>query len=176
MTTMLCAAMIQSAILLTGADKPAPTPETYAEAYRTTEKTGKPMVVMVSTEWCAPCQTMKRRIMPRVRERAVFRRVSFAMVNPDQDTELAEQITGGGPIPQLVMYRKTANGWMRRKLIGGQSVEDVETFLKEGLADDAAEKKTEAKAKEASKAEAKQAETKQADAKQPQPQKGAQQS
>ena len=137
-------------------------PETYAEAYKTTTKTGKPMVIMVSTEWCVPCQTMKKRIIPRIRERGVFRRVAFAMVNPDQDADLAEQITGGGPVPQLVMYRKTANGWMRRKLIGGQSVEDVEAFIKEGLAADAAEKKGEAKGKGASAAEAKQAETKQA--------------
>ena len=34
MTTMLCAAMIQSALLLTGADKPRRRPETYAEAYQ----------------------------------------------------------------------------------------------------------------------------------------------
>ena len=47
-------------------------------------KDRKPMVIMVSTEWCVPCQTMKRRIIPRVRERAVFRRVAFAMVNPDR--------------------------------------------------------------------------------------------
>ena len=98
--------------------------------------------------------------------RGVFRRVAFAMVNPDQDAELAEQITGGGPVPQLVMYRKTAKGWMRRKLIGGQSVEDVEAFIKEGLAADAAEKKSTAKNKDAAGAEAKQADAKQADAKQ----------
>ena len=124
------------------------------------------MVIMVSTEWCVPCQMMKRRIIPRVRERAVFRHVAFAMVNPDQDSELAEQITGGGPVPQLVMYRKTAKGWMRRKLIGGQSVEDVEAFIKEGLAADAAEKKHDAKGKGACRPESKQAETKQADARQ----------
>jgi thiol-disulfide isomerase/thioredoxin len=173
---MLCAAMIQGALLLTGADdKPAPKPETYAEAYRTTAKTGKPMVIMVSTEWCVPCQTMKRRIIPRVRERGVFHRVAFAMVNPDQDADLAEQITGGGPVPQLVMYRKTAKGWMRRKLIGGQSVEDVEAFIQEGLAADAAEKKEHAKEKQPAAAEAKQSETKQADAKQAKGNQAAQQ-
>jgi thiol-disulfide isomerase/thioredoxin len=124
------------------------------------------MVIMVSTEWCVPCQTMKKRIIPRIRERAVFRHVAFAMVNPDQDAELADQLTGGGPVPQLVMYRKTANGWMRRKLIGGQSVEDVEAFLQEGLAADAAEKKSTAKTKEAADADSKRADAKQANAKQ----------
>ena len=44
------------------------------------------------------------------------------------------KLTGGGPVPQLVMYRKTPNGWLRRKLIGGQSVEAVEEFINEAVA------------------------------------------
>ena len=119
--------------------------ESYAEARRATVKTGKPMVVMVSTDWCPPCQVMKKTILPRVRQRGLLRKVIFAMVNPDHDGELAEKITGGGPIPQLVMFRKTAHGWMRRKLIGGQSVEAVEQFINEGLASDEADKKGEEK-------------------------------
>ncbi len=63
------------------------------------------------------------------------------MVNPDRDGELAEKLTGGGPIPQLVMFRRTADGWIRKKLIGGQTVETVEEFISEGLAQDAADKK-----------------------------------
>jgi hypothetical protein len=63
------------------------------------------------------------------------------MVNPDRDRDLADQITGGGPIPQLVMFRRTADGWIRKKLIGGQSVETVEEFISEGLTQDAADKK-----------------------------------
>jgi hypothetical protein len=35
------------------------------------------------------------------------------------------------------MFRKTSDGWMRRKLIGGQSVEEVQDFIKEGLVLDA---------------------------------------
>jgi thioredoxin-related protein len=34
--------------------------ETYTEGYQATMKTGKPMLVMVSTEWCPACQVMKR--------------------------------------------------------------------------------------------------------------------
>ncbi|MEN6458659.1 MAG: thioredoxin family protein [Thermoguttaceae bacterium] len=164
MTTMLCAAIVQTALLLTGADADAAKSdtaksqaaktesaeadvskaETYTEAHRIAEKTGKPIVVLVSTNWCAPCQTMKRHILPRVREHGALRRVAFAVVNPDEDSELAEQLTGGGPIPQLVMYHKTADGWVRQKLVGGQTEEAVEDFIKEGLASDASEKKPEA--------------------------------
>ena len=84
---------------------------------------------------------MKRTILPRVGQRGLFRKVAFTVVNPDHDSELAEKITGGGPIPQLVMFRKTTQGWMRTKLIGSQSVEAVEDFINEGLASNEAEKK-----------------------------------
>ncbi len=162
MTTILCATIVQTALLLTGADAataanatpaateatatPAATEttagaETYAEAHRAAVETGKPMVVLVSTNWCVPCQNMKRRVMPRMRTHRSFQQVAFAVVNPDEDAELAEQLTGGGPIPQLVMYRKTANGWVRQKLVGGQTEEDVEKFISEGLASNDTEKK-----------------------------------
>jgi thiol-disulfide isomerase/thioredoxin len=130
MTLTLCAVVMQSVLMAT----PADTTETYAEARREIVETGRPMVVMVSTDWCGPCQAMKRNILPKLREHGLFKRVAFAQVNADRDSELAKELTGGGPVPQLVMYRKTDKGWLRRKLIGGQSVEKVEQFIKEGIA------------------------------------------
>ncbi len=129
-------------ILATGADAASVADETYADARRTTTETGKPMVVMVSTDWCPPCQTMKKTILPRVRERGLLKKVAFAIVNPDRDRDLAEKLTGGGPIPQLVMFRKRGDGWVRKKLVGGQNVETVEQFIAEGLAQDEADKKS----------------------------------
>jgi thioredoxin-like negative regulator of GroEL len=159
MTTMLYAvyaAAIQSALLFTGAeanteekaeakteakaDTKTTDAETYSAAHRETVETGKPMVVMVGTDWCSPCQTMKKTILPRVRERGFFRKIVFAMVNPDRESKLAQEITGGGPVPQLVMFRKTSNGWVRKKLIGSQSEEAVEKFIDEGLEADKSEK------------------------------------
>ncbi|MEN6449775.1 MAG: thioredoxin family protein [Thermoguttaceae bacterium] len=167
MTTMLCATVVQTVLLLTGAEANAPakddTPaaesrasaaDSYAEAHRAAVKTGKPIVVLVSTNWCAPCQTMKKHILPHVRARGFFKRVAFAVVNPDENSELAEQLTGGGPIPQLVMFRKSPDGWVRQKLVGGQTEEAVEDFIKEGLASDDSARKSEAKAKQAKKASA----------------------
>jgi thioredoxin-like negative regulator of GroEL len=140
--TLLCAIVLQATVLLSGTDAAPLEAQTYAKARRAVEKTGKPIVVMVGTDWCSPCQMMKKTILPRVREHGLFRRVAFAVVNPDKDTELADQITGGGPIPQLVMFRKTPKGWVRKKLVGGQSVEAVEEFINDGLASDSADKKT----------------------------------
>ncbi len=119
--------------------------ETYTEAHQAAVKTGKPMLVMVSTEWCPACQVMKRRILPQIRERGLLSRVAFASVNPDQQGELSHQLIGNGPIPQLVMYRKTPRGWIRRVLVGSQSIENVEQFINEGtVVDDEAAKNTEA--------------------------------
>lgn len=119
--------------------------ETYTDAHQAAVKTGKPMLVMVSTEWCPACQVMKKRILPRIRERGLLSRVAFANVNPDQEGALSHQLIGNGPIPELVMYRKTPRGWIRRVLIGSQSVENVEQFINEGtVADDDAAKGTEA--------------------------------
>jgi thioredoxin-like negative regulator of GroEL len=113
------------------------TGETYADAHQTAMKTGKPMLVMVSTEWCPACQVMKRRILPQLRQHPLFGRVAFASVNPDNDRELSNQlIGGGGPIPQLVLYRKTPRGWVRTVMIGSQSVENVEQFINQGIAAD----------------------------------------
>ena len=119
--------------------------DSYTDAHQASVKTGKPMLVMVSTDWCPACQVMKKRIMPQVRERGLLSRISFATVDPDQEGELAHQLIGSGPIPELVMYRKTPRGWIRRVLIGAQSVEGVEQFINQGsVADDDAPKGTEA--------------------------------
>ena len=142
MSSMLLATIAQVALTLAGADAATAEFPSYAEARRVTTETGKPMVVMVSTDWCQPCQVMKKTILPRIRERGLLRKVAFALVNPDHDRELAQQLTGGGPVPQLVMYRKTSDGgWQRCKLVGGQSVEAVEKFINEGLAQEEVEKK-----------------------------------
>jgi thioredoxin-like negative regulator of GroEL len=160
MSIIFCAVLMQAALLAgdaAAASKPeaaavkteAPAPaetakkteaeESYTEAHRLTEKTGKPLVVMVGADWCGPCQNMRRAILPRVREHGIFRKIAFAHVNVDRESELAKKLTGGGAVPQLLMYRKTKDGWLRRKMIGGHSVEEVEQFINEGLALDADE-------------------------------------
>ena len=143
MTTILCATIFQTAMLLSATEAKETNAESYTEARKATLETGKPMVVMVTTDWCPPCQVMKKTILPRVREHGLLRKVVFTVVNPDQDRKLADEITGGGPIPQLVMFRKTSDGWVRKKLVGGQTVENVEKFINEGLVSKDMDKKTE---------------------------------
>ena len=110
--------------------------ETYTVAHAEMTKTGKPMLVLISTDWCPACQVMKHRILPTLRERLAFKRTGFAMVNPDQERDLSRQLIGNGPIPQMVLYRKTLRGWQRTVLVGSQSVEAVEGLITAGDQED----------------------------------------
>lgn len=109
-------------------------PESYTEARRQTEETGRPLVVIVGAEWCPACQVMKNSVLPQVRENGTLRKVAFAAVDLDRESKLGKNLIGSGPIPQLIMFRKNGESWMRRKLIGGQSVATVERFIEDGVA------------------------------------------
>lgn len=136
MTSLSLAAMLQVALALTGTDG-------YAEAHQVVSQTGRPMLVVVGADWCPACQVLEKTVLPQVRQRGLLRRVAFAIVNVDHDQELGQKLTAGGPIPQVLMYRKTANGWRMRRMVGNQTVEAVESFINEGLALDEQAKKNE---------------------------------
>ena len=144
MTSLSLVAVMQAALFATDA-------ENYADAHRKTTKTGRPMVVLVGADWCPACKTMEKKVIPQVKRRGVLRRVAFAIVNLDRERRLGRQLTRGGPIPQLIMYRRTGSGWKRRTLIGGQSVDKVASFIDEGVKLDAQEKEAAAVQKEPSK-------------------------
>jgi len=110
---------------------------------RETTETGRPMVVMVSAEWCPACQTMKDKVIPEVKRRGLLGKVAFAIVNLDRERKLGRELTRGGPIPQLLMFRKTDEGWKLRRLVGGKSVNTVEHFIEEGIKLDEATKQAE---------------------------------
>lgn len=105
----------------------------YSEAHRLTLESKKPLLVLVGAQWCGPCKQLKKEVLPQLRQRDAFRKVVFANVDVDRESRLAQQITGGGPVPQLVLYRNTGDGWVRRKLVGVQSVERLEQFINENL-------------------------------------------
>jgi thioredoxin-like negative regulator of GroEL len=125
-TSLTLATILQASIIAVGADD-------YAAARRETTDTGRPMVILVGADWCPACQTMKNEVVPQVKRRGLLGRVAYAVVNLDRQKDLGQQLVADGPIPQFIMYRKTRDGWKRRRLVGGQSAESVEAFIKEGL-------------------------------------------
>ncbi len=138
MTTLAIAALLHASAVAGGSHP-------YTDAHRVSTRTGKPMVVMVSAEWCGPCQKMQKTVLPQVKKQGLLQKVSFAIVNVDRERKLARKLTGGGPVPQLVMFRRSGKGWLRRKLVGGQSVQAVEKFIQEGITRDEVAKKDAAK-------------------------------
>jgi len=133
MMSFTLTAIMQVSLLSTGATE-------YAEAHKVHFDTGQPMVLLVGAEWCPGCVQMKNSVLPRVARRGLLRKVAFAHVNTDRDSRIAQSVMQGGTIPQLVMYRKTPNGWKRHMLVGAQSPEKVEAFINKGLELDNAER------------------------------------
>lgn len=126
MTSLSLAVILQMSLLASG-------DESYAEAHKQVIQSGGPMVVMVTADWCPACQTMKTSVLPEVRQHGILRKVAFAIVNVDREQELGKKLSAGGPIPQLLMFRRGPDGWRLRRLVGGQSTETVEEFINQGV-------------------------------------------
>lgn len=131
MTGLTLATVLQAALLSTGA-------QTYAEAHKQNEETGKPLIVMVGADWCPACQRMKNDSLPVVERRGLLRRVAFAIVNSDREHDLATKLMTGNSLPQLIVYRKTASGWQRKAMTGSKSPAELEKLINE-VADDTSE-------------------------------------
>ncbi len=126
MTTLSLAIMLQMSLLSADGQR-------YTDAYHKTASTGQPLVVLVGTDWCPGCVTMKNAVIPQLQRSGTLNRVCFATVNADAERDLATKLMRGGSIPQLIIFRKTADGsWKRDHLIGAHSVGDTQSFLSKG--------------------------------------------
>lgn len=142
MSSLIVVAVVQAAVLAGGQSS-------YSDAHKITTQTGKPMVVLVGAEWCPACKTMKDSVMPQVVRDGLFGRCVYTVVDLDEQQSLGRELTSGGPIPQLIMFRRTATGWSRRKLVGGQSVSTVVRFIDDGVQADEKEKEAQEEAEAA---------------------------
>jgi thioredoxin-like negative regulator of GroEL len=124
-TNLMLAAVMQAALM--GAAETS-----YAEAYKQAEA-GKPLVVLIGTDWCPGCVTMKNRVMPQVEKNGTLAKVAFTQLNTDKERELATQMMRGNSIPQLVIYHKTADGWMRQVMVGAKSAAEVERAINQAV-------------------------------------------
>jgi thioredoxin-like negative regulator of GroEL len=106
---------------------------TYKEAYAEAENGDKPLVVMIGADWCPACVQMKKTAIPQVAKDDVFKEVAFTMIDADRQADIARQMMEGGSIPQVLMFRKTADGWQREKLSGGNSASAIVSFLRRGV-------------------------------------------
>jgi thioredoxin-like negative regulator of GroEL len=108
--------------------------QTYTQAYNIAiSDSSRPLVVLVGADWCPACQAMKTSVLPQVQQLGGLNNVSFAMVNVDRESTIAQGLMEGNSIPQLVMFVKTDKGWSRRQLTGNQSVSAVQGFVAQGV-------------------------------------------
>lgn len=125
MTNFVLMALAQFSLLAGGT--------TYAEAYRSSVETGRPLVILVGADWCPACQAMKGSVIPAVLRDGGLEGAHFAVVDTDAEGALARKLTQGNSIPQLIMYYRTADGWQRTSLTGRQSQEAVARFVHQGV-------------------------------------------
>lgn len=113
----------------------------YRDAHKQVLKTGQPLVVLVSAEWCGPCQRMKRSLATANRDGLVDRFV-VCLVDADKQPKLARQFMARGRgVPQLVVWRKHKGRWWRRRSVGYHSPAQIRAILKAVLEKTHAEKK-----------------------------------
>jgi len=130
-------------VLLQSSTFAAASTSEYAEAYRVSAETGKPLMILVGADWCPACQQMKSAVIPELRRNGELARVAFAQVNTDRDSRLAQRLMSGGSIPQLILYYKSTGEWKRVQVTGAVSARRVETMIDQGVeAADTASAKT----------------------------------
>jgi len=102
----------------------------YATAFKRSQASGRPLVVLLGADWCPACVRLKRTTLPQVAKLGGLKGVEYAYVDMDRDEKLAGALTRARSIPQLIRFEKTKKGWKRDLLVGAQSVKKVATFIR----------------------------------------------
>jgi len=103
----------------------------YTTAYHQAAENNRPLLVLVTAEWCPPCQVMKSTTIPELVAKNAFSGVNYATVDYDSQVALASQLIGERGLPQLLLFQKVEGQWQRRYLAGLQSVAGIETFMQQ---------------------------------------------
>jgi thioredoxin-like negative regulator of GroEL len=120
--------VLQLSILAAGADS-------YDQAQKQSTASGQPLLVLVGTDWCPGCVTMKNGVLPRMASRGGLGKVNYANVNADRERELASRLMRGGTIPQLIIFSKRADGeWHREQITGTASEAQVLALIERARA------------------------------------------
>ena len=106
----------------------------YAEAYRESVSEKKPLMVVVGAPWCKACTVLKHSTIEPMAEMGELKDVSLAVINRDEDPELAQQLTDGDRmLPQIIVFTNDNGRWQRRKLLGFQPKQPVRTLVRRAL-------------------------------------------
>ena len=111
--------------------------QNYASVYKQSIDENKPLMVVVGAEWCPACHVLKDSTIKQMAQTGELDEVCVAVIDKDQDPELAKQLTQGeNMLPQIIMFTKTESGqWNRRRLMGFQPKQPVRTLIKRAILD-----------------------------------------
>ncbi len=101
----------------------------YKTAFYRAKEGDKPLLVLVTAQWCGPCQILKAKALPELKLKGAFSRFHFATIDYDQEPALAQNLIGERGIPQFILFEKHEDKWSRRYLIGAQTTPEIEEFL-----------------------------------------------
>lgn len=105
-------------------------PTDYKTAYKRAMKGDKPLLVLVTAEWCPPCRMMKQNTIPQLLNNKGLDSFHFATVDLDKNAKDARNLIGNGQVPQLILFKKNEQGkWKTKSMTGFASVEIVKSFL-----------------------------------------------
>lgn len=104
-------------------------PVDYRTAYEKAQQGDKPLLVLVTAEWCPPCRIMKSQTIPQLMKKDAFKEFHYATVDLDREQAVAQQLIGQRGVPQLILFEKKEGKWTRRYLRGVQTPETVEAFV-----------------------------------------------
>ena len=125
---------IVSVLMLLSVMLPVQEPTDYSTAYENAQADDRPLLVLVTADWCPPCQKMKNTTIPELMSRDAFDGFHFATVDYDRENELATELVGGRGVPQLLMFEKQDGRWVRRYITGYKTAASVEAFMAQASA------------------------------------------
>lgn len=105
----------------------------YDQAYAQAERERRPLLVVVTASWCAPCQVMKRDTIIPMRDGREFKEAVVTIVDKDAQPELAKQLMRGEELPQTIVFCKQQSEWKRFTLVGLLSRSRVGELLKRAV-------------------------------------------
>jgi len=104
-------------------------PVDYKTAYKRAQAGDKPLLILITAQWCPPCQVMKKTTIPQLMQKAAFKDFHYSTVDLDKEPTLGRQLIGDRGVPQLIMFEKRDDKWVRRYLRGIQTPQTVEAFV-----------------------------------------------
>ena len=118
------ALVLASSVLASDAE-----PTDYKTAYNRAQQGDKPLLVLVTAEWCQPCKVMKATTIPQLMEKDAFKDFHYTTVDLGTQEKLARKLIGRRGVPQLIMFEKRDDVWVHRYLRGIQTTDTVEAFI-----------------------------------------------